>query len=152
LGVVTLFAALAGCIHHGAEAAYPLYPGPRLGDDRVAFLLGPIATVDGAAVPANVPTFELLPRCHVVTTQTKLLAFDSNEGPQGSVVGTLSPIVYVIDMQAGHSYVIERQVQRLGGDSAHVATNARDVGPDGQSVDLVKAHSTAEIAACRSRW
>ena len=154
LGVRALVVALAGsaaCIAHDAAPAYLLYPSPRLGRDQVALLLGLIGAVDGQQVPQERSTFELLPGCHVVTTQTKLLAFDATQPPQGSVVGTLPSIVYAINMQAGHTYVIERQIQRVGGLSADVSITARDVAADGQSSDLRPAHTLAEIRVCRAR-
>jgi hypothetical protein len=151
LGLRALAVALAGsaaCITHDAVSAYPLYRSPRLGRDQVALLFGLIGAVDGKEVPQDRSTFELLPGCHVVTTQTKLLAFDATQPRQGSVVGTLHPIVYAINMQAGHSYVVERQIQRVGGRSADVATTARDVGADGQSSDVRPAQVLAEVRAC----
>jgi hypothetical protein len=153
-GVAAVAVALccgAACITHDGGPVYPLYPSPRLGRDRVALLLGPVATVDGAQVPANQSTFELLPRCHVVSTQTKLLAFDGSSmpNPQGEVTGTLPELFYAIDMKAGHTYAIERKVQAIGGDSANVELTARDVAPDGQSANLAPAHTVAELVACK---
>ena len=153
-GVVAVAAALAAsaaCITHDSGPVYPLYPSPRLGRDQVALLLGPVATVDGAGVPANRSTFELLPRCHVVTTQTKLLAFDPNAtpNPQGEVTGTLPELFYAMDMKAGHIYVIESQVQAIGGNSASVQMTARDVAPDGQSINLAPVRTVAALAVCK---
>jgi hypothetical protein len=156
LGVLALAIGLAGaagaCIEHNTKAAFPLYPAPRREPDQVAILIGPIATVDGVEVPADRSSFELLPRCHVITTQTKLLAFDpsTTNNPQGEVVGTLPRSSYAIYMQAGHTYAIERQVQQIGGNSATVNMTARDVAANGQTVNLSPARSSAEVAACQA--
>ena len=54
-------------------------------------------------------------------------------------------------MEAGRTYVIERQIQRVGGLSADVSITARDVAADGQSSDLRPAQTLAEITGCRAR-
>jgi hypothetical protein len=152
----TLIGASAGvvgpsaCIVHGADRAYPLYPAPRLERRQVALLLGAIATVDGKDVALDGSTFELLPGCHLVTTQTKLLAYDTSTSTnaQGEVTGTLPRLTYAIAMQPGHTYAIERQIQAVGGTTADVQITARDVAADGQSADLPPARSLAAVAAC----
>lgn len=156
-GVLAIAAALSGgaaCLVHGAAPAYALYQPPRLESNQVALLLGSIATVDDKDVSAHGSTFELLPGCHIITTQTKLLAFDSNgvSTPQGSVTGTLPRLVYAIEMGPGHTYVIERQIQTVGGNGADVQITARDVAADGQSVELLATRSLNALAACRARF
>jgi hypothetical protein len=141
----------AGCIHHETAPAFALYPGPRLAHDRVALLIGPVASVDGSPVPQNGTTLELLPRCHVVTTQTRLLAYDNSTStnPQGEVTGTVPRTTYAMEMRAGHTYVIERQVQEIGGNSVNVTLTARDADADGHNTTLSPARTVQEIEACR---
>ena len=146
-----LMVGAAGCIQHETAPAFALYPGPRLAHDQVALLMGPVASVDGSPVPQNGTTLELLPRCHVVTTQTRLLAYDNSTATnaQGEVTGTMPRLIYAMEMRAGHSYVLERQVQQVGGNTANVMLNARDVDAGGHSTMLSPARTTQEIEACR---
>jgi hypothetical protein len=151
--LAALVGGAAGCIQHETAPAFALYPGPRLEHDQVALLIGPVASVDGSPVPQDGKTFELLPRCHVVTTQTKLLAYDNSTAtnPQGEVTGTVPRQTYAFDMRAGHSYVLERQVQEVGGNSVNVTLSARDVDPAGHSTNLSPARTLEELAACRGQ-
>jgi len=152
--LAALVGGAAGCLHHETAPAFALYPGPRLQHEQVALLIGPVASVDGSPVPQDgTTTFELLPRCHVVTTQTKLLAYDNSTAtnPQGEVTGTVPRQTYALDMRAGHSYVLERQVQEVGGNSVNVNLSARDVDPAGHSTNLSPARTLQELAACRGQ-
>ena len=144
-------AGLAACSHF-QPTARPLYPGPARPMAEVARLSGPVATVDGVAVPDKVSLFALLPGCHVVELQPKV--------GEGSVSGAWSAEirhrVYALKMQAGSSYEIDVRLLRgntsLGsGTVGGVKIEAIERDAHGAIVGtLAPVRNQAEAAACRA--
>jgi hypothetical protein len=137
---------------HFQPVAHHLYPGPARPATEVARLSGPVATVDGLAVPDKATLFSLLPGCHVVELQPRI--------GEGSVSGAWSAEIrhriYAFEMKAGSSYEIEVHL-RPGSDalgtgtvgSAKIKVVERDAS--GALVGTIApVRNEADIAACRA--
>jgi hypothetical protein len=147
-----LLAATAGAAcSHFQPVPQPLYPGAARPNAEVARLSGPVATVDGLAVPEKASLFALLPGCHVVELQPRI--------GEGSVSGAWSAEIrhrtYVFDMKAGSSYEIDVQLQQgkdALGSSTVGGAKLKAVERDARGAvvaTFAPARNPAEIAACR---
>jgi hypothetical protein len=143
-----LAAALPSCLgsHDRGEPLYPV-SGPLPAKDQVAQLGGFVRQVDGKDVTEG-RSFELLPGCHVVVTPKKWGHVDSS-GSGGVLVDT-GRVTFALVMKPGHTYLIEVQVQMMGGSvgSAVVQTIEGD-GAGNRVAVLHPAASTADIDACK---
>lgn len=130
---------LAACVGRETRGV-PLYPGPARGADEVAGLIGDIDTVDGRDVSSSERSFEVLPGCHVVTTRARVA--------QGWTVAGIPPRwTFVIQVQAGHGYVLE-----YTGRSGTSAMNALEKDARGQIVaSLAPTSDRALIERCRAK-
>jgi hypothetical protein len=148
-----MLAAVSGAAcSHFQSVAQPLYAGPARPTEEVARLSGPVAIVDGVAVPDKASLFTLLPGCHVVELQPRI--------GEGSVSGAWSAEIrhriYALKMTAGSSYEIDVQLQpgkdALGtGTVGGVKIKAVERDARGNTVGtFAPARSQAEIAACRA--
>jgi len=119
LAAMSLAVAGGGCLSPpGASRGYPLYPnsGGRLPVDQVASLnawlpvgaspaggaVSFIKSVNGRVVSGLDAAFELVPGCHVVETQRRLL-FSSASWTRTEEVGSR---VFVLHMKPGHGYSV----------------------------------------------
>jgi hypothetical protein len=141
---------------------YPLYPesGVRRPRGEVAKLSASlpggaspwggsttfIQAVDGRDVSTLDTAFELLPGCHVVVTESRLLV--ANEAMSWS--GEIAPRTFAFDMKPGFSYtVVVELAERMGG-SAGVSVYATEQDPWGaQTVTIAPLAPGAEAGACR---
>jgi hypothetical protein len=137
---------------HFQPAAHRLYPGPARPATEVARLSGPVATVDGVAVPDKTSLFTLLPGCHVVELQPRI--------GEGSVSGAWSAEIrhrtYAFKMRAGSSYEIEVHLQP-GNDALGTGTvggaKIKMVERDASGAlagTIAPVRNEADIAACRA--
>jgi len=147
--------ALACASQGGDLPGYPLYPNPqnRLSADVVARLAGtcsgpecspPIQFVDGKDVSPYGSAFDLLPGCHIVQLGSNFVASTMYVSFHGGGGG-----VFALRMEAGHRYVIRRDIVENPGSGARVVITAREEDAHGASTPIEPAHDPAEITACR---
>lgn len=148
LAVATL---ALGC-HPGVDApAVPLYPNAatdRLPRERVAVVAGPIAKVDGKDVVDQGGRFELLPGCHVLELDRRMVA-DGNTLSGGMYwTGSFPSTTYAIRMKAGNRYEIRRDIFS-DGSGGRLVLSASEEAPGGTVTDLAPATSAQEVTACK---
>ena len=164
VGIVLVVAAVqAGCMTAATETrGYPLYPesGVRPPSTEVAKLSASlpggaspsggsatfIKAVDGRDVSTLDTAFELLPGCHVVVTESRLLV--ANEAVSWS--GEIGPRTFAFEMKPGFSYtVVVELAERMGG-SAGVSVYGVEEDPWGaQTMTIAPLAPGAEAGACR---
>lgn len=152
-GVLTLAVATLGlACHPGVEApGVPLYPNgatARLPRNQVALVAGPIAKIDGQEVVDEGGRYELLPGCHVVELDRRMIADGNNLSGGMYWTGQFPNATYAIHMKAGAHYEIRREIF-ADGQSGRVVLSAREEQPNGAVADLEPAKSAAEINACK---
>jgi hypothetical protein len=143
-----LVASMILSCHSVGKAGYPLYPqtGVRPTPDQIATLVGPIGTVDGVNVSLKGKTFELLPGCHIATLERNIGA----GGDNGAWAANLPPITFAFEMKPAHFYKIIIDLQESSAPVGRIRITARETAPDGSSVRLGNARSTADIQDCRN--
>jgi hypothetical protein len=149
LAAVTL---VLGC-HPGVEApGVPLYPNgsetTRLPRSEIAMVAGPIAKIDGQDVGDQGGRFELLPGCHVVELDRRMVPDGNNLSGGMYWTGQFPSTTYAIRMKAGARYDIRRDIF-ADGQTGRIVLSARSEEASGAMADLVPATSEEEIAACR---
>jgi hypothetical protein len=148
LGAITLPLAC----HPGVDApGMPLYPNAQttpLPRDQIARVAGPIAKIDGKDVQEQGGRFELLPGCHVIELDRRMVA-DAYALSGGSYwTGQFPRTVYAMVMKAGARYDIRREIYS-DGSTGRLVLSATEEQAGGTVTDLVPAKSAAEIQACR---
>jgi hypothetical protein len=138
---------VSACGTAGPVVGYPLYPklGQGPGQDKVATLHGPIATVDDRVVSDKGMTFELLPGCHVVTLQRNVGQGNDN----GFWAANLPRITYAFEMKPAHSYSISAEREDSSGPRFRLRMVARERAPSGATVRVARARTVTDIADCR---
>jgi len=143
----TLAALAAGC--HPVEApGVPLYPNGatiRLPRDQIAQLYGPIEKVDGQKVAGEGNVFDLLPGCHIVELERRLVV----EGYAPTMVywtGQVAATYYALRMKPGARYII-RRVTTI---DAHLSLTAREEEASGAAADLHPIQSPDDVKDCRA--
>lgn len=129
----------------------PLYPNSattRLPRNQVALVAGPIAKIDGQEVVDQGGRYELLPGCHVVELDRRMIADGNNLSGGMYWTGQFPNATYAIHMKAGAHYEIRRDIF-ADGQSGRVVLSAREEEPSGAITDLEPAKSAEEIRACR---
>jgi hypothetical protein len=151
--VLTLAAATLalGC-HPGVDApGVPLYPNGetvRLPRSQVALVAGPIAKIDEKDVADQGGRFELLPGCHIVELDRRLIA-DGNTLSGGMYwTGSFPSTIYAIRAKAGNRYEIRRDILSDGA-GGRLVLSASEEAPGGAVTDLVQATSAQDITACK---
>ena len=141
-----------GC-HPGADTpGVPLYPNAattRLPRDQVAQVAGPIAKIDDQDVTGQGGLFDLLPGCHIVELERRVVT-DSYALSGGVYFGGQFPMtLYALRMKPGARYIIRREIYTEGSMSGRVALSAREELATGAASDLEPAKTADEIAACQ---
>ncbi len=140
------------CLHEVPEPGVPLYPtaeSTRLPREQVAEVTGPIGKIDGKVLAGQSGWFDLLPGCHVVELDRRVVADGYALSGARYWTGQFSTTTYAIQMKAGARYVIQRQIYS-DGNSNRVILSAREEEAGGAIAELAPAKSREEIAACRS--
>jgi hypothetical protein len=163
--LVAVSAAVAGggCLATPmASRGYPLYPesGGRLAADQVARLstLLPggaapsggatsfIKAIDGRTVAGLDTAFELLPGCHVVETERRLVLSSANM----SWTVDLGPRAFVFHMKPGHAYTVVVEMAESGGGTARFSVHGTEQSPGGVQMGAVSpTDPVLAAAACR---
>jgi hypothetical protein len=146
--VVTPFLA---CLHRIDEQGVPLYPNAettRLPHSQIGQVTGPIAKIDGKDLVGQSGWFDLLPGCHVVELDRRVVGDGYTLTGARYWTGQFAGTIYAIRMKAGARYVIQRQIYS-DGNSGRVILSAREEDAGGAMTDLAPAKSVAEIRACR---
>jgi hypothetical protein len=150
--VPLLLCMLAGCMTRSATRGFPLYsnPGEPLARNKVATLattlpvgVAPgdgatsfIKTVDGRDVLTLDSYFEVLPGCHVVTTDSQLM-FGSTRG--GWRRRPVPPRSFIFDMKAGSAYfVVVRLAEQMNG-FAVIVVDGTERDPTGKETRIFNA-------------
>ena len=125
----------------------PLYAGGPRGRDEVAFLIGPITSVDGVEVPTRGHAFELLPGCHIVEVGGKEGAIS----PQyGAWIASFPHLTYAFDMHAGATYTITFEVDPAVGQAesrvGQVVAREHDAHERARVIPF--ARSSADLKRC----
>ncbi len=130
-----------------APGGYPLYPklGDGPGRDKVSFLRGQVALVDGNGVADKGTSFELLPGCHVVQLARSV---GENVGDSGWTAH-LRRFVFAFEMKAAHTYTIDLRFEGTSSMYGRVFVVAREHAPDGSVVRVPVARGT-DIDDCRN--
>jgi hypothetical protein len=139
------------CLHEVAETGVPLYPNgesTRLPREQVAQVTGPIGKIDGKLLAGQSGWFDLLPGCHVVELDRRVVADGYALSGARYWTGQFATTTYAIQMKAGARYVIQRQIYS-DGNSNRVILAAREEEAGGAIAELAPAKSGEEIAACR---
>lgn len=145
-----------GCAPRAEGPGYPLYPNPQnaLSRDQVAQLVGvcsgmectpPIGSVDGQDVSTLGGTFDLLPGCHVVQLQERVI----EANPMVMWSGSGPRVLFAMKMRAAHRYVIKRDIIMDMGSRGRMVMSAKEEAPDGNSSELLPARSSDEIRECQ---
>jgi len=150
-----------GCMaNRAAQRGYPLYAG-ALPPDQVARLqvvvpggavpgsgaTSFIKTVDGRDVSTLDSLFELLPGCHLVSTERSLLVGNGNV----TVRGDLGPRVFPFRMKAGYEYAVVVEFGSFIGSSVRVSISGVERDPAGKQTETVPAAtSLADLSACKA--
>jgi hypothetical protein len=129
----------------------PLYPNgatARLPRNQIAYLAGPIAKIDEQDVVDQGGSFELLPGCHIVELERRLVA--DGYALSGGVywTGNFPTTIYAIRMKPGARYIIRREIRTGEMVASRVMLSAREEEASGKATDLVPATSEADIKAC----
>lgn len=152
---LTFVVATLGLACHPALDApgLPLYPNSettRLPRSQIALVAGPIDKIDGQVVLDQGGRFELLPGCHIVELDRRVIADGNTLSGGMHFSGQFPSTIYAIRMQAGARYEILRQIYSNGiGIGSRVILTAREEQPNGAVTDLVPARSADDIKACR---
>lgn len=148
LAVVTLTLAC----HPGVDApGVPLYPNAettRLPRSQIALVAGPIAKIDGGEVVDQGGRFELLPGCHVVELDHRMVPDGNNLSGGMYWTGSFPSTTYAIRMKAGARYEFRRDIF-ADGQTGRLVLSAREEEASGAMTDLDPAKSAEEIKACR---
>ncbi len=156
--------AMAGCFAAGADVrGYPLYSAAegRLPSSRVAKLSASlpggaspgvgaaafIKTVDGREVSTLDTAFELLPGCHIVQTQSRLLV--TNEVMSWS--GELGSRTFPFRMKPGHTYTVVVELAERFGGTARVSVYGIEQDSSGRTTQTIPPATQAEqVRACQA--
>jgi hypothetical protein len=140
-----------GC-HPGVEApGVPLYPNAettRLPRTQIALVAGPIAKIDEKDVADQGGRFELLPGCHVVELDSRMVPDGNNLSGGMYWTGSFPRTIYAIHMKAGARYEIRRDIF-ADGQTGRLVLSASEEEPGGAMTELAPAKSAEEIKACR---
>jgi hypothetical protein len=148
---LALAAVSLACLREVAEMGAPLYPNgetTRLPLEQVAQVTGPIGKIDEKVVAGQSGWFDLLPGCHVVELDRRVVADGYALSGARYWTGQFSTTIYAIHMKQGARYVIQRQIYS-DGNSNRVILSAREEGAGGAIAELAPAKSGEEIAVCR---
>jgi hypothetical protein len=146
------------CLHEVPETGLPLYlngqsapngASARLPREQIAQVTGPIEKIDDRDLTGQSGWFDLLPGCHVVELDRRIVADGYALSGARYWTGQFSRTTYSLQMKAGARYVIQRQIYS-DGNSTRVILSAREEEAGGAITDLSPAKSGEEIAACRS--
>jgi hypothetical protein len=156
-----LLALTPGCMaNRAAQRGYPLYAG-TLPPDQVARLqvVTPggavpgsgatsfIKTVDGRDVSTLDSLFELLPGCHLVSTERSLLVGNENV----TVRADLGTRVLPFRMKAGYEYAVVVEFGSFVGSTARASISAVERDPAGKQTETVPpATSLNDLSACKA--
>ncbi|HZL17140.1 MAG TPA: hypothetical protein VFG23_05290 [Polyangia bacterium] len=151
------FLAIAGATlplacHLGIDApGVPLYPNAataRLPRDQIAQVSGPIEKIDGQEVVDRGGRFELLPGCHVVELDRRMVA-DGNTLSGGMYwTGQFPNTIYALHLKPGARYEIRRDIF-ADGQTGRLVLSATETTAEGATTDLFPAKSAEEIRSCR---
>ncbi len=139
------------CLHEVDETGVPLYPNgasTRLPREQLAQVTGPIGKIDEKDLTGQSGWFDLLPGCHVVELDRRVVADGYALSGARYWTGQFARTSYAIEMKAGARYVIQRQIYS-DGSSTRVILSAREEEAGGAIAELAPARSGEEIAACR---
>ena len=141
--------AAASCGRIGSTPGYPLYPssGTPLPPEKLARLVGPIASVDGQKVATKGSTFDLLPGCHVVAMQHNV----GSGTASGAMVATFGNVIFAFAMKPAYLYSIQLDMPETTGPTGWVTVKARERAPTGTAIALYPARGQADIDECR-QW
>lgn len=155
------FAAAAlslACLHEVPETGIPLYLNgqpaldsqpARLPRGQIAQVTGPIEKIDERDLAGQSGWFDLLPGCHVVELDRRVVADGFALSGARYWTGQYGRTMYALQMKAGARYVIQRHIYS-DGSSTRVVLSAREEEAGGAITDLTPAKSGQEIAACRA--
>jgi hypothetical protein len=148
LAVATL---ALGC-HPGVDApGVPLYPNGetvRLPRSQVALVAGPIAKIDQKDVAEQGGRFELLPGCHVVELDSRMVPDGNNLSGGMYWTGSFPRTIYAIRMKAGARYEIRRDIF-ADGQTGRLVLSASEEEASGATTELAPAKSAEDLKACR---
>ena len=115
--VLAIASVSLACLHRVAESGVPLYPNgesTRLSREQVAQVTGPIGKIDGKDLVGQSGWFDLLPGCHVVELDRRVVADGYALSGARYWTGQFATTTYAIQMKAGARYVIQRQIYSDG--------------------------------------
>jgi hypothetical protein len=160
--LTTVVLLCSACAPAVAQLGYALYPatnpppapgqvaqlnaimpvGAGAGDGASSF----IKSVDGRDVSALEPPLELLPGCHLVVTDNKLVL--ANEAVSFS--GLVGTRVFPFRMKAGHEYEIVVELTDTSGSSGRLSIYGVERTPTGATQTIPPASSPSDLQACRA--
>ena len=147
-GATAALALLSLSCHPGLSGGgYPLYPkvGDGPGRDKVSFLRGQIALVDGNGVRDKGTSFELLPGCHVV----QLARSVGESAGDGAWAAHLRRYVFAFEMKPAHTYTIDVRFEGSSGLYGRVFVVAQEHAPDGSTIRVQVARGS-DVDDCRN--
>lgn len=140
-----------GC-HPGVDApGVPLYPNAettRLPRGQVALVAGPIAKIDEKDVAEQGGRFELLPGCHVVELDSRMVPDGNNLSGGMYWTGSFPRTIYAIRMKAGARYEIRRDIF-ADGQTGRLVLSASEEDVSGAMTELTPAKSVEDLKACK---
>jgi hypothetical protein len=141
-------ASLSASCHPGLSGGgYPLYPkvGGGPGRDKVSFLRGQIAYVDGNGVRDKGTAFELLPGCHVV----QLARSVGDSAGDGAWSAHLRRFVFAFEMKPAHTYTVDVRFEGSSSMYGRVFVVAQEHAPDGSAIRVPVARGS-DVDDCRN--
>jgi hypothetical protein len=158
----TVASLCSACAPAVAQRGYALYPvanpppapgqvaqlnaimpvGAGAGDGASSF----IKAVDGRDVSALEAPFELLPGCHLVATDDKLVLANAAVSFSG-LIGTR---VFPFRMKAGHEYEVVVELTDTSGSSGRLSIYGVERTPTGATQTIPAASSPSDLQACRA--
>jgi hypothetical protein len=160
--VFFLAALMLSCIRTAEQPpGYPLYSnsGARLPHDRVAELVASmpggtsvgagsaafIKKVDGKDVSTIDTAFELLPGCHIVQTESKLLISNAVLTWHGE----LGPRIFAFQMKPGNTYVVKLELVESMGSSGRIFVYGLEQNAAGDVVQRIEpTKSGDDVRTC----
>jgi hypothetical protein len=138
----------------GDVAGVPLYPNAqagRLPREQVAQVAGPLAKIDDRDVVDQGGVFDLLPGCHIVELDRRVV-MDPYALSGGVYLSGEYPVtIFALRMKPGARYVIRRDMFADSSGHGRITLFAREEEPTGATTELSPAQSADDVKACK-QW